>query len=151
VLTWDPSGGYGHPDHLAVHRHATAAFEQETVRPGGPRALYYMTLPVHLFARLEAELAAQGIQFGSDEIRERARDLPRLAVTTEIDVADCIPAKMKSGEEHRTQLPSDSPFQKVSGELRQLIVGIEYFHRAVPPWTESEPVEHGFWTGGAGG
>src|SRR5579885_3183247 len=79
VITWDPSGGYGHPDHLAVHRHATAAFEREAARPGGPRALYYTTLPVHLFERMEAELRAQGIQFGSDDVREAAPNLPRLA------------------------------------------------------------------------
>src|SRR5207249_130525 len=27
VLTWEPGGGYGHPDHIAVHKHTVAAFE----------------------------------------------------------------------------------------------------------------------------
>ena len=27
VFTWDPSGGYGHPDHVAVHKHMVAAFD----------------------------------------------------------------------------------------------------------------------------
>src|SRR5689334_10369020 len=27
VFTWDPTGGYGHPDHIAVHRHTVAAFD----------------------------------------------------------------------------------------------------------------------------
>jgi LmbE family N-acetylglucosaminyl deacetylase len=26
VVTFDPTGGYGHPDHIAIHRHAVAAF-----------------------------------------------------------------------------------------------------------------------------
>jgi LmbE family N-acetylglucosaminyl deacetylase len=25
VVTWDASGGYGHPDHISVHKHATEA------------------------------------------------------------------------------------------------------------------------------
>ncbi|MER3515271.1 MAG: GlcNAc-PI de-N-acetylase, partial [Chloroflexota bacterium] len=26
VITFDPYGGYGHPDHIAIHRHTVAAF-----------------------------------------------------------------------------------------------------------------------------
>ena len=26
VITFDPTGGYGHPDHIAIHKHAVAAF-----------------------------------------------------------------------------------------------------------------------------
>src|SRR3989338_7858462 len=36
VITWDPSGGYGHPDHVAVHRHATEAFARAGDREGYP-------------------------------------------------------------------------------------------------------------------
>lgn len=147
VITWDPSGGYGHPDHLAVHRHATAAFEQEATRPGGPRALYYTTLPVHLFERMEAELRAQGIQFGSDDVREAAQNLPRLPATTEIDVSAFAQAKIESGRKHATQLPIDLPFDRLSPELRHAFLDIEYFHRAVPPWRDGEPIEHQFTLG----
>ncbi len=148
VITWDPSGGYGHPDHLAVHRHATAAFEREAVRPGGPRALYYTTLPVHLFERMEAELQAQGIQFGGDDVREAAQNLPRLAPTTEIDVSAFVQEKLESGRKHATQLPADLPFDRLSPELRHAFFDIEYFHRAVPPWRDGDPIEHEFTLGG---
>ncbi len=148
VITWDPSGGYGHPDHLAVHRHASAAFEREAARPGGPRALYYTTLPVHLFERMEAELRAQGIQFGSDDVREAAQNLPRLAPTTEIDVSAFVQEKLESGRKHATQLPADLPFDRLSPELRHAFVDIEYFHRVVPPWRDGDPIEHAFTLGG---
>lgn len=149
VITWDPSGGYGHPDHLAVHRHATAAFAQEAARPDGPRALYYTTLPVHLFERMEAELRAQGIEFGSEDVREAAQDLPRLAPTTEIDVSAFAQAKLESGRKHATQLPADLPFDRLSPELRHAFMDIEYFYRVVPPWPEGDAIEHDF-TLGAG-
>jgi LmbE family N-acetylglucosaminyl deacetylase len=144
ILTWDPSGGYGHPDHLAVHRTATAAFEQTRGEPDGPRALYYTVIPIHLWQELEAELQRQGVQFGSDEIRERARDLPRLAPTTEIDVLPYVELKLESGKRHRTQIPQDSPFDRLPSDLRRRFVGVEYFHRAAPPWRDGDPTEHGF-------
>jgi LmbE family N-acetylglucosaminyl deacetylase len=54
VATWAPDGGYGHPDHVAASRHATAAFDlagqggsqgrggaragrRRSARPGRPR------------------------------------------------------------------------------------------------------------------
>ena len=42
VFTFDESGIYGHPDHKAIHRHATAAFD----RAAAPDArLLYTALP----------------------------------------------------------------------------------------------------------
>ncbi len=144
MITWDPSGGYGHPDHLAVYRHATAAFHQEAVRADGPRALYYTALPVHLFEQMEEELRRQGIQFGSDDLREAARDLPRLLATTEIDVSGFEELKLESGRKHATLLPPDLPFDRLSPELRRAFFGIEYFHRTVPAWRDGDPLEHEF-------
>ena len=53
VITFDPMGGYGHPDHIAVHQAATAAFHaagDRTQYPGEappyqPQKLYYTTFP----------------------------------------------------------------------------------------------------------
>jgi LmbE family N-acetylglucosaminyl deacetylase len=146
VLTWDASGGYGHPDHIAVHHAATAAFDRTNAERDGPRALYYTTLPVHLWAQLAEELGRQGIQIGSEEQRERAAQLPRLPATTEIEVEPYVERKLESGGKHRTQLPQESPFEKVSPELRRRFVGIEYFYRARPAWREGDPTEHEFWT-----
>lgn len=149
VLTWDASGGYGHPDHIAVHRTATAAFERTSAGPGGPRALYYTTIPMHLWAELVEELRRQGVQMGSDEMRERAEKLPRVPATTEINVAPYVERKLESGRKHRTQLPADSPFEKVSPELRRRFVGVEYFYRAHPAWRAGDPTEHEFRGGGS--
>lgn len=147
VLTWDASGGYGHPDHIAVHHAATAAFEETHAEPGGPRALYYTTIPMHLWAELEQELRRQGIQFGNDELRERAEKLPRVPATTQIDVQPYVERKLESSRKHRTQLPPDSPFEKLSPELRRRFVGVEYFYRARPAWREGDPIETTFWGG----
>lgn len=147
VLTWDASGGYGHPDHIAVHRHMTAAFEEARGKGDGPRALYYMALPVHLFERMVTELRALGVEFGSDDMRERAENLPRLPVTTVLNVEAYEAVKLESSRKHATQLPQDSPFEKISPELRREFVGSEYFYRAFPAWREGDPREAGLTLG----
>jgi LmbE family N-acetylglucosaminyl deacetylase len=53
VLTFDPIGGYHHPDHIHIQRATTLAFENagrvdfhpEAGAPFTPRALYYHTMP----------------------------------------------------------------------------------------------------------
>ena len=57
VLTFDPYGGYGHPDHMHVHQATVAAFAaagdptrfpaqiEAGLAPWRPRKLYYPTLP----------------------------------------------------------------------------------------------------------
>lgn len=146
VLTWDPSGGYGHPDHIAVHRFASAAFAQESPSSAHRRALYYTTLPVQLFEEMASELAKQGVSFGDDGMRERAEQLPHLPFTTAIDVSAFIARKFEALKQHATQMPADSPFQRLPPEFRDRFAGTEYFYRAVPAWNEGEPIEHWFWS-----
>ena len=53
VLTFDPIGGYRHPDHIHIQQATTLAFEKandaafhpEAGAPFAPRALYYHTMP----------------------------------------------------------------------------------------------------------
>lgn len=147
ILTWDPSGGYGHPDHRAVHHCVTAAFEQAAATTQPPASLYYMALPVHLFEEIAADLARQGIEWGSEGMRERAQELPHLPATTEIDVAAYVDRKFAAFQEHRTQVTADSPFERISPELRRRFAATEHFYRAEPKWLEGAPAEHTFWTG----
>ena len=141
VITWDPSGGYGHPDHIRVHETATEAFDSYQMRSGRPVRLYYMAFPVQLFAEIAQELRAQGVEFGNQAIRERAASLPRPPVTTAIDVTAYVDRKRRAMAAHRSQMRPDSPFEKLSEPLRRTFFGHEYFHRAVPPWQEGEAQE----------
>lgn len=53
VLTFDPIGGYKHPDHIHIHKATTLAFEKandvsfhpEAGTPFQPQALYYQVFP----------------------------------------------------------------------------------------------------------
>lgn len=141
VITWDPSGGYGHPDHIKVHETATDAFGRYQMRSGRPGRLYYTCIPTHLFDEMAAEMRAQGIEWGNEDMRDAARSLPRLAPTTEIDVTALYEPKRQAMARHRTQIPADWPFDKLSDGLRRKFFGTEYYHRAVPAWQEGEATE----------
>lgn len=53
IVTFDPHGGYGHVDHLQIHRAATAAFFSTGHLPyGGPQRLYYTAMPHHAAAQI---------------------------------------------------------------------------------------------------
>ena len=70
IITFDPHGGYYHPDHIAVHRAATAAFFSS----GGPDAaggraparLFYSTFAVDVFREHAARTSGWGIVDGLD-------------------------------------------------------------------------------------
>ena len=56
MLTFDPNGGYMHPDHIAMHKATVRAFEMAgdpkwksgRLKPFSPQKLYYHTMP-HTF------------------------------------------------------------------------------------------------------
>ena len=44
VLTFDPGGIYGHPDHVTVSAHATEAYRRASIDPDGPTVLYHQAI-----------------------------------------------------------------------------------------------------------
>ena len=67
LLTFDPHGGYYHPDHLAVQRAATAAFFSSGVMgAAAPERLFYGTLLCDVFRVLADKSRGRGIADGLD-------------------------------------------------------------------------------------
>jgi LmbE family N-acetylglucosaminyl deacetylase len=62
LLTFDPHGGYYHPDHLAVQRATTAAFfSSGTTGHPSPERLFYGTIQRDVFRVLSEESRGRGI------------------------------------------------------------------------------------------
>lgn len=139
VITHDPTGGYGHPDHLAVHRHVTRAFalavdaaaytEQpgQGRQPGTPRLLYYVCFPRSNFRRMWQQMLDRGITppFASMDIDSLGS--PDAAVTTVLDVSKYVDTKIASLRCHRTQISPDGPFARLPPEVMREIMSTEYF------------------------
>lgn len=67
MVTFDPHGGYYHPDHLAVHRAATAAFFSSGMMGAeAPRRLFYSTFSQRIFRDHAEATRGWGVVDGLD-------------------------------------------------------------------------------------
>ena len=140
VATWDESGGYGHPDHVAIHHHTTAAFNaagdptrfRTAGAPWQPRRLFYNAIPVQEFVRVMDEMRGRGIDVPSIAEGDDIMKLPRLEPNCVIDVADVVEMKERAMLAHRTQISDMDPFMQMPEDLRRRFFGREYFYQAHP-------------------
>jgi LmbE family N-acetylglucosaminyl deacetylase len=142
VCTWDESGGYGHPDHVAVHHHATAAFHAAADANKFPDAgpawatpkLFYTSIPIEEFGRVMEEMRKQGIPMPDvGEDGDQLSALRRVPANCIIDVAAFYEPKMRAMLSHKTQITPDDPFMRLPEDIRRDFFGREFFHRAHPP------------------
>ncbi|MSQ05694.1 MAG: hypothetical protein EXR46_00595 [Dehalococcoidia bacterium] len=139
VLTHDSTGGYGHPDHLAVYRHVTsavalagdaAAYPEQApagLTPWIVPLLYYVCFPRTQFRRMWHEMLTLGITppFASKDAESLG--CPDDEVTTTLNVRGFVDTKIASLNCHRTQLDPNGPFARFSPELMREIMSTEYF------------------------
>ncbi len=133
VLTvYDDHGGYGHPDHVQVHRVGVRAAELA----GTPR-VYESTANRDFIKALltervnevpdvpDAPDAAQMDDFGS----------PSEIITTTVDVRDYIDQKRGAMRAHASQIPADSFFLALPDEAFRDAFGSEWYIRRDAPGT----------------
>jgi LmbE family N-acetylglucosaminyl deacetylase len=131
VISYDQTGGYGHPDHVRAHELAVAA----TDRTGIPAKLYYTAFPKSIFKRGLAAAREAGIS--SEQLPSLDFDLddPPFGVddsliTTRIDVASDVPAKLAALRAHASQ--ADNGFWlTLPAPIVTSFMSTEYFIRAV--------------------
>ena len=137
VLTHDPSGGYGHPDHIAVCRHVTAAFRRVYNREGtGADAthmsLYYVCFPRSNFRRMWREMLDLGITPPFASLDIDSLGTPDEEVTATVDVTEYVDVKIPSLNCHQTQLDPNGPFAQLPEDLSREYMRVEYFSLALP-------------------
>jgi mycothiol S-conjugate amidase len=130
VTTYDPTGGYPHPDHVMTHRVSVEAFAaagDPTRYPGAgepwaPLKLYYN----HGFsmARIRAvheAMIARGLEspFGEWVESRAAREMPEREVTTHVQCADWFDARDDALRAHATQIDPHGFFFAVPRELER--------------------------------
>lgn len=143
VITFEPFGIYGHPDHRLVSQLATDAFAEagtpelfpEEGDPWQPSKLYYATFVREWFQRW-VEAARQD---GEDTPPSR-RDLgtPEAEVTTFVDIRDVLEIKRRAMQAHRTQIRQDGAWSREWTEDQKRLFGTEAFIRAAPPLAPGE-------------
>ena len=67
IVTFDPHGGYYHPDHVAIQRATTAAFFSSGIMGhDAPERLFYATMQRDVFQRLADASRGRGLTDGLD-------------------------------------------------------------------------------------
>lgn len=144
VLTFDPIGGYRHPDHIAIQRATVRAFETVTGEGSGkPRRLYFHTMPKGM---LKAAVFVLPL-FGKDPHKFGTNgdiDLASIAevdfpVHARIDIRSVLEKKEKAGACHASQ-GGGRMGGGVAAWFTRLFSGSETFMRAYPPFEKGEKV-----------
>ena len=144
VLTFDPIGGYKHPDHIQIHRATALAFDRaddasfhpEAGAPFQPRALYFQVFPrgfLKWATRLLPLFGKDPAKFGRNgdiNLKELAEvDFP---VHARLDIRSVSEVKREAGACHSSQ---------GGGQMRRGLMGFvtkvfgehEDYMRAYPP------------------
>lgn len=143
VLTFDAGGGYGHPDHIAVHRAAAKAFEyagdascypEQGLDPHAPARLLYTAVPRTLLATMLDRMKAAGGDTGPFSGLDTSRlGVPDDQIHLAVDVSAVLPQKLNALRCHATQMPSDGPLANMSAGDLHAFMSREYFIQASPP------------------
>lgn len=150
VVTFDPGGAYGHPDHVRVSEVTTAAFERLRGEPGAPIALYHQAIPRSWAKRMVAEWEQNDTKPGAkpgakppteDDLIQRRRFVelsrPDEDITTTIDVRPVLDRKRRAFACHASQInPEDWEMDDV--ERMEESLGREVFVRVEPPPVSGE-------------
>ena len=145
VVTFDPFGGYGHPDHIFIHQCATAAFRAagdptcypEAGDPYRPQKLYWTVFPKGLLklfvliARLTRRDPEKFGRNGDINLKEiAAHDYPP---TTRLDVWPYHTIKQQASACHTSQLDSGpGRFDRLPTIIQRRLNGYELFRLVEP-------------------
>ncbi|MEV6735711.1 N-acetyl-1-D-myo-inositol-2-amino-2-deoxy-alpha-D-glucopyranoside deacetylase [Streptomyces sp. NPDC051104] len=138
LVTYDPDGGYGHPDHIQAHRVAMRAadlaadpgFRPDLGEPWRITKIYWNRLPRSV---ARAAFARLGEVLDKTPFTKAASidDVPGMVddhvVTTEIDGAAFAAAKAAAMRAHATQIEVAEPYFALSNALAQPLLTTEYY------------------------
>ncbi|MFF9047870.1 N-acetyl-1-D-myo-inositol-2-amino-2-deoxy-alpha-D-glucopyranoside deacetylase [Streptomyces parvulus] len=132
LVTYDPDGGYGHPDHIQAHRIAMRAVDLAAEAGCPVEKVYWNRVPRSRieddFARLRAALPKTPFGEAAD-----VQDVPGVVddarITTEIRGEGTAYAAAKSAamRAHATQITVDGPYFVLSNNLAQPVLTTEHY------------------------
>jgi mycothiol S-conjugate amidase len=144
VLTFDPIGGYKHPDHIHIHKATRLAFERandpffhpEAGSPFKPQALYYQVFPrgflkwMIRLLRLTGKDPTKWGRNGDINLKELAEvDFP---IHVRLDIRSVSGMKKQAGAQHASQ-GGVGMRRGLMGFISRLFGEKEDFMRAYPP------------------
>lgn len=151
VVTFAANGGYGHVDHMAIHRLTLAALEaaadpsrytEQGLAPHRVRKVYFGAMPRERLLQMREEARKQGKDFipggnaATLSVEEMGTPMADISTTVKLDDAE-FEAKKRAMAAHATQMPADSPWAKATDEQLREFMGTEVFQLVAPPVSAS--------------
>ncbi|MFE3324893.1 N-acetyl-1-D-myo-inositol-2-amino-2-deoxy-alpha-D-glucopyranoside deacetylase [Streptomyces sp. NPDC059176] len=136
LVTYDPNGGYGHPDHIQAHRvamravglAAESAFRRDLGAPHAIAKVYWNRVPRSVAEQGFARLRAAGVDFpGIADIDDIPGVVDDTEITAEIDGTAYAARKAAAMRAHATQIAVDGAFFALSNDLGQPLFSTEYY------------------------
>src|SRR6266849_2740824 len=114
IVTFDETGGYGHPDHIAIYRHTTSAFyaaaDAAQYPEHGPAhmvsKLYYTAFPRSIVQSMAEWMRSQDYEGSFRNLDPDKLGIPDELISVWLDVESWREAKDSSWSKHRTQAGS---------------------------------------------
>jgi LmbE family N-acetylglucosaminyl deacetylase len=154
VVTFDPHGSYGHPDHIAICQYTTAAVvaAADPTYPLAHTEPAYRVSKLYYLVETADKLAAYQTAFGElvmhiDDQERRAVGWPPWAITTRINTASYQAQIWEAIACYRSQLPGYQALEALPGEFRQSLWASQSFYRAVSLVNGGRAVENDLFEG----
>ena len=144
LITYEPGGGYGHPDHVQAHRVAMRAVELAAVgeeaggaeqsgatQPWRVAKVYWAVIPKGLMRQFLRDLEAAGADNPFEGWRPDgplpSMFVPDDQVSAVIDGSAFVEAKANAMRAHATQISLDGPLFALSNNVGQPLAGTEFY------------------------
>jgi LmbE family N-acetylglucosaminyl deacetylase len=154
VITFDPIGGYRHPDHIAIHNATVRAFHaagdpQQFPELGPayqPQKLYYAVFPRGIF-----KMALKVLPFFGQDPRHagRNKDIDFVSLAEEVEFpihaririyGEAAARKQRAWACHKSQAESGPPTRGLTGIVFKIAQRYDTFMRAHPPIPVNERI-----------
>ena len=142
MTTYDPSGGYLHPDHVMCNKVSVEAFaaaaDANRYPSLGPawttKKLYFNhDFSMNRIRTMHEAILAAGLEspYGDWVESRQAREIPERSVTTRIQCAEYFPARDAALRAHVTQIDPNGFFFAVPRDLEERVWPVEEYELAV--------------------
>ncbi len=138
MVTFDETGGYGHPDHIAIYRHTTSAFyaaaDAAQYPEFGPAhmvsKLYYSAFPRSFVRQIGEWMQSQKYEGSFKNLDPEKLGIPDELISVRLDVERWLETKARSWSMHRTQMNPNNPIAQLPEEIQRRWRRYEYYQLA---------------------
>lgn len=138
LVTFDETGGYGHPDHIAIYRHTTSAFHAAADAVQYPELgpahsvakLYYTSFPRSALQAMGEWMQSQQYEGSFSGLDPEKLGLPDELVNVWLNVEQWQTTKDRSWAMHRTQMDPNNLMAQLPPEVVRKWRGRECYQLA---------------------